>query len=82
MNDRLKRPSILSAAAVGALGLSLAACAGMGPREGTYTQQLDALRADCDGRGGILTPIPGAQSAAPERDYACEIRGLPSSRTR
>ncbi|GEM_PF-630287 len=81
MNDRLKRPAILSAAAVGVLGLSLAACAGMGPRDGTYTQQLDALRADCDARGGILTPT-GAQSAAPERDYACEIRGLPSSRTR
>ena len=81
MTTRPKRPVILSAAAAAALGLSLAACAGMGPREGTYTQQLDALRADCDARGGILTPT-GAQSASPERDYACEIRGLPSSRTR
>lgn len=81
MTIRPKRPVILSAAALGALGLSLAACAGMGPREGTYTQQLDALRADCDARDGILTPT-GAQSASPERDYACEIRGLPSSRTR
>ena len=78
MNDRLKRPAILSAAAVGALGLSLAACAGMGSRDGTYT---DRLRADCDARGGILTPT-GAQSASPEVDYACQINGLPSSRTR
>ena len=81
MNDRLKRPAILSAAAVGALGLSLAACAGMGSRDGTYTDRLDKLRADCDARGGILTPT-GAQSASPEVDYACQINGLTSSRTR
>ncbi|MDP3377195.1 MAG: hypothetical protein Q8S53_02435 [Brevundimonas sp.] len=81
MKDRLKRPAILSAAVIGALGLSLAACATMGPNQGTYTQRLDALMADCQARGGILTPIPGAQSGSPERDHACEIRGLPSSRT-
>lgn len=81
MTIRLNRPALVSTLAVGALTLSLAACAGMGAREGTYTQKLDALMADCEARGGILTPT-GAQSASPERDYVCEISGLPSSRTR
>jgi len=81
MNDRLKRPALLSALAAGALGLSLAACASTGEGDGTYTERLDKLRADCDARGGILTPT-GAQSASPEVDYACQINGLPSSRTR
>ncbi len=81
MTHRPHRSALLSALAVGALGLSLAACASTGPGDGTYTQRLDKLRADCDARGGILTPT-GAQSASPEVDYACQINGLPSSRTR
>jgi hypothetical protein len=74
----LKRSGILSAVAVG-LGLSLAACA-TGPTQGTYTDKLNAMMADCEARGGILTAT-GAQSGVPERDHACIIRGLPSSRT-
>jgi len=84
MTMHLKRPlnrsGILSAAAVGALGLSLAACATAGPTQGTYTERLNAMMADCEARGGILTAT-GAQSGVPERDHACIIRGLPSSRT-
>ena len=59
---------------------SLAACATTGPNQGTYTDRLDAMMADCEARGGILTAT-GAQSGVPERDHACIIRGLPSSRT-
>jgi hypothetical protein len=84
MTMRVKRPlnrsGILSAVVVGALGLSVAACATPGPNQGTYTEQMDALSADCEARGGILTPT-GAQSGSPERDHACIIRGLPASRT-
>lgn len=81
MTIRLNRPALVSTLAVGALTLSLAACAGMGAREGTYAQKLDALADSCEARGGMLVPT-GGQSASPERDYVCEIRGLPSSRTR
>lgn len=68
-------------AALAAL-LPLAACGTPGAGSGPYASSLERLGEDCRQRGGILTPISGAMSGEPERDYACRITGEPSSRTR
>ncbi|WP_428151060.1 hypothetical protein [Brevundimonas sp.] len=57
------------------LAASLAACAGTPRSSPTYGQELDQLTDDCAERGGILSPISGAQTGRPQTDYACEIRG-------
>lgn len=65
---------VLSSLVLGA-ALAVSACAS-GPRSNpTYGEELDQLTADCTQRGGILSPISGAQSGRPQTDYACEIRG-------
>lgn len=46
----------------------------------TYAQEMRELAEQCDARGGILTPIPGATGPRPANDYACEIRGGGSGR--
>ena len=75
MNARILLPSLLLAA-------SLSACAtGSGPHP-SYGQELDRLTADCRERGGILSPISGAQTGRPQTDFTCEIRGGPSRLTR
>ncbi len=71
------RPTLGALAAVALL--STAACA-TGAGSSGYAAELDRLSADCQARGGILTPIAGLDSGAPERDYACKITGQPSSR--
>ena len=63
------------------LAASLGACASTGSHP-TYGQELDQLTADCRERGGILSPIPGAQTGRPQTDFACEIRGGASRLTR
>ncbi|WP_298158241.1 hypothetical protein [Brevundimonas sp.] len=68
MTARILLPSLLLAAA-------LAACAGTPRSSPTYGQELDQLTADCTARGGILSPISGAQTGRPQTDFACEIRG-------
>jgi hypothetical protein len=60
--------------------LALAACATTGVDRQTYQQEYEALMADCQARGGILTPIPGSTGPRPANDYACEIRGGGSGR--
>jgi len=64
-----------------ALAASLGACASTGSQP-TYGQELDQLTADCRERGGILSPISGAQTGRPQTDFACEIRGGASRLTR
>lgn len=65
------RPMILVAPA--ALLLGLAACA---PTAGSnrYSEELKQLSADCEARGGILSPT-GAQSGRPQLDNVCHITG-------
>ena len=75
MTARILLSSLLLAAA-------LAACAGTPRSIPTYGEELDQLTADCTARGGILSPIPGAQTGRPQTDYACEIRGGASRLTR
>lgn len=64
------------------LAASLSACATTSGSRPTYGQELDRLTADCRERGGILSPISGAQTGRPQTDYACEIRGGASRLTR
>jgi hypothetical protein len=56
-----------------ALVLGLAACAtdGSGNR---YNDELRQLSADCEARGGILSPT-GQQTGRPQLDHVCKITG-------
>ncbi|HEY0600535.1 hypothetical protein [Brevundimonas sp.] len=66
-------------AAPAALALTLSACASaMGPDQ--YQTELERLAADCQARGGILSPT-GQQSGRPQLDNVCKITGQPSGRT-
>ncbi|MFC5344963.1 hypothetical protein ACETK8_03035 [Brevundimonas staleyi] len=65
---------LVSSLVLGA-ALTTAACAS-GPRtHPTYGDELDQLTAECRERGGILSPVAGAQTGRPQTDYVCEIRG-------
>jgi len=66
---------LLALAAFGALGLS--ACSSMpGDRRPVgYAAELDALRASCAARNGILSPTGDVTGGRPQTDYVCEIRG-------
>ncbi len=65
------RPRILTASA--ALLLALAACATTtGPSQ--YDVELRQLAADCQARGGILSPT-GQQTDRPQNDNVCRITG-------
>ena len=65
-------------AAPAALALTLSACASdMGPNR--YQTELNRLSADCEARGGILSPT-GEQSGRPQLDNVCKITAQPSSR--
>lgn len=72
MTPRLLPSTLLLAASA----LALSACAGT-PREPrlSYQAELEQLAADCQQRGGILTPIPGATTGRPQTENVCEIRG-------
>ena len=60
--------------------LMLSACAsGMG--ESRYQSDFERLSADCEARGGILSPT-GQQSGRPQLDNVCKITGQPSDRVR
>lgn len=72
------RAYVLAAGLAATLGLS--ACATSGQPHPTYSQQVAELRASCDARGGILTPIAGSTGPNAANDYACEIRGGGSGR--
>ena len=77
MTARILVSSLLLASTLG-----VAACASTTGPHPTYGQELDRLAADCRERGGILAPIPGAQSGRPQNDNVCEIRGQASRLTR
>lgn len=64
------------------LAASLAACAGTPRSSPTYGEEMDQLAADCRERGGILSPVSGAQTGRPQTDFTCDIRGGPSRLTR
>lgn len=67
---------IVLLAAPAALALTLSACAsGMGGDQ--YGSELQRLAADCEARGGILSPT-GQQSGRPQLDNVCKITALPS----
>ena len=64
-------------AAPAAFALTLSACAaGMGGDQ--YGTELQRLAADCQARGGILSPT-GQQSGRPQLDNVCKITAQPSS---
>ncbi|GAA0870603.1 hypothetical protein GCM10009116_24400 [Brevundimonas basaltis] len=66
-------------AAPAALAVALSACAsGMG--ESRYETELQRLNADCQARGGILSPT-GRQSGQPALDNVCKVTGQASTRT-
>jgi predicted small secreted protein len=71
MSDRtVALPAVL------ALALVTAGCAaGAGRDVPSYAEEIDQLAAECRAREGILTPIPGAATGQPRRDYACSISG-------
>ena len=71
------RMLVLAAALSAPLGLI--GCASGQPHP-TYGQEVATLTSECQQRGGILTPIPGASTGQASTDYACEIRGGPSGR--
>ncbi len=53
--------------------LALSACASTaGPSR--YEEELQRLAADCEARGGILSPT-GQQSGRPQNDNVCRITG-------
>ncbi len=56
-----------------ALGLALSACA-TGPGGDHYNEELRRLAADCEARGGVLSPT-GSQSGRPQLDNVCRITG-------
>ena len=65
-------------AAPAALALTLSACAsGMGPNH--YQTELERLSADCEARGGVLSPT-GEQSGRPQLDNVCKVTAQPSNR--
>ena len=57
--------------------LTLGACASNTPAPDDYQE----LLADCQARGGILTPT-GGTSSNERANYACEIRGGASPKMR
>ncbi|MBF0664124.1 MAG: hypothetical protein IR159_01025 [Brevundimonas sp.] len=58
--------------------LALSACASAtGPSH--YETELQRLAADCEARGGILSPT-GQQSGRPQLDNVCKVTGQPSNR--
>lgn len=67
-----------------ASGALLGGCASMSreasDRPMSYREELAQLRATCENRGGILTPLNPSSGSRPANDFACEIRGGPSDR--
>lgn len=58
--------------------LMLSACAS-GAGQNHYQSEFERLSAECEGRGGILSPT-GQQTGRPQTDNVCKITGQPSSR--
>ena len=58
----------------GTVVVMLSACA-TGVESSLYSRELDALRADCTARDGLLVSAPGPGNGTPATDYVCQIRG-------
>ncbi|MES2833624.1 MAG: hypothetical protein V4707_02820 [Pseudomonadota bacterium] len=65
------RPLILAVPAL----LLLSACAGTAGPDGSYSEQLARLNADCVARGGVLSPT-GATTGRVETENVCRINGV------
>jgi hypothetical protein len=64
-------------------GASLAACAANGRQTssfGNYAQELAELQAACNGRNGMLVPVPNATTGRPATDYVCDVKAIGSPR--
>ena len=59
---------------IGFAVVALSACAAS-VEPSRYSRELDALRADCTARDGLLVAAPGPGKGTPATDYVCEIRG-------
>jgi hypothetical protein len=71
MWEDLKMRSLI---AVAALAVSLSACATATPADQNLaTKDYDALKRECDAKGGILVPT-GANSANERVNYVCDIK--------
>jgi hypothetical protein len=55
--------------------LALAACAGHGGVQNSYSAELAQLESDCNARGGMLLPLPPGGTSRPATDFYCDIRG-------
>lgn len=64
-----------------AFGVLLGACASSGVRQPTQREELAKLSADCEARGGVLTPT-GQVTGREALDNVCRIVGGPSDRLR
>ncbi len=64
-----------------AVGAFLGACAPSGTRLPTQREELAKLTADCEARGGILTPTGQVTGREPLDNY-CRIVSGPSDRLR
>ncbi len=58
--------------------LALTACASATGSD-HYQTEFERLQADCEARGGILSPT-GQQSGRPQLDNVCKVTGQPSNR--
>lgn len=70
----MTRSRLSPLAALSLFAAALAACASSG-EPGRYQSELDAYSAECRERGGLLQPIPGANTGRVRSDNACVIRG-------
>ena len=71
--------AVFAAPLLALAALTISACASGGPREKEKT--LDERRAECEARGGFLTPT-GQSTGRDALDYVCRITGGPSERVR
>lgn len=78
MLSRTFRPALVLLALS---GVSLGACASSGSRLPSRGEELARLTAECEARGGILTPTGQATGREPLDNY-CRITGGPSDRLR
>ncbi|HYE42155.1 MAG TPA: hypothetical protein VEA15_02085 [Caulobacteraceae bacterium] len=59
---------------------ALAGCASTTSAGAERQSEYERLARECQERGGILMPIPGANNANGAANHACEIRGPASAR--
>jgi len=70
----MPRSRLTALAVLPLLAASMAACASTGGPS-RYQSELETYAAECRERGGLLQPIPGANTGQVRADNACIIRG-------